>query len=267
MAAASSSVSMDARRRANLRVLQRLDSSILDIAGSATHVVLYEFNTASQQWEKTGCEGSLFIAKRSELPRFKLVVLNRTSKDNLEVPISGNFQMQLQEPYLIFREAKGDGGTVKIRGIWFHDGLERAAVSNLLSKLVASLAQIERLEENHAHDSEALLGTDQQRSARLSIGGAGKGVATTMHQDESHSVNAGDTSARQPPPRVNSLILDKKSLQLSLLSLIQDERFLDLIHAQYLKVAHARGIRDKLSNNANDADNDDGGGGVRENRL
>jgi mRNA-decapping enzyme 1B len=32
-------------------------------------------------------------------------------------------------------------------------------------------------------------------------------------------------------------------LQLALLSLIQDERFIDLLHAQYLKVAHARANR------------------------
>jgi mRNA-decapping enzyme 1B len=37
-----------------------------------------------------------------------------------------------------------------------------------------------------------------------------------------------------PPP------LDKKSLQLALLSLIQDDRFLDLVHSQYLRVVHAR---------------------------
>ena len=44
-------------------------------------------------------------------------------------------------------------------------------------------------------------------------------------------------SSGQPP------MLDKKSLQLALLSLIQDDRFLDLLHAQYLKVAHARANR------------------------
>ena len=38
--------------------------------------------------------------------------------------------------------------------------------------------------------------------------------------------------------------LDKKSLQLALLSLIQDDRFIDLLHAQYLKVAHARARKD-----------------------
>jgi mRNA-decapping enzyme 1B len=36
------------------------------------------------------------------------------------------------------------------------------------------------------------------------------------------------------------IALDKKSLQLALLSLIQDDRFLDLLHSQYLRVVHAR---------------------------
>ena len=43
------------------------------------------------------------------------------------------------------------------------------------------------------------------------------------------------------PPQTQSVVIDKKSLQLTLLSLIQDERFIDLIHAQYLKVVNARG--------------------------
>ena len=50
--------------------------------------------------------------------------------------------------------------------------------------------------------------------------------------------------AQQQQTYLNNNVLDKKSLQLSLLSLIQDERFLDLIHAQYIKVTHARASRD-----------------------
>jgi len=46
----------------------------------------------------------------------------------------------------------------------------------------------------------------------------------------SSSVNTG----AEPPT------LDKKSLQLALLSLIQDDRFLDLLHSQYLRVARTR---------------------------
>ncbi len=50
-------ISEEAKRAANLRVLQRLDSRIIDIIGSATHVVLYEFNATDQAWEKRNCEG------------------------------------------------------------------------------------------------------------------------------------------------------------------------------------------------------------------
>ena len=255
----------EARRKANLRVLQRLDSLILDIQGSATHVVLYEFSVDSQQWEKTGCEGSLFVAKRSESPRFKLVVLNRNSKENLEVDISGKFQMQVQEPYLIFRETKGDGA-VRIRGIWFHDSAEREAVSGLLTRIVSSLEQIEQLEEKHSHDAEALgvrqqQQQQQQQQQKSAAGGSVvQQVAAASAAMQGLSVGGGGAasdggavgSAKQAH-RHNNLVLDKKSLQLSLLSLIQDERFLDLIHAQYLKVAQARANREKHGG--------DGGGG------
>jgi mRNA-decapping enzyme 1B len=50
-------ISEEAKRAANLRVLQRTDSNIVDIVGSATHVVLYEFNADSKAWEKRNVEG------------------------------------------------------------------------------------------------------------------------------------------------------------------------------------------------------------------
>jgi hypothetical protein len=41
----------------------------------------------------------------------------------------------------------------------------------------------------------------------------------------------------------NTFVLDKKSLQLTLLSLIQDDRFIDLVHSQYLKVVRTRAAK------------------------
>ena len=56
---AAISVNEEAKRAANLRVLQRtVNKSIIDIVGSATHVVLYDFNCSAQAWEKRNCEGS-----------------------------------------------------------------------------------------------------------------------------------------------------------------------------------------------------------------
>ena len=122
-----------ARKEANLRVLQRQDESVVDILGSATHVVLYEFETPS--WQKLDVEGSLFLVKRRDMPRFRLLVLNRNSNDNYQVDITSSFQVQEKESYLMFRKPDGS-----IQGIWFHNGSERQQVATLLQKVVQSLA-------------------------------------------------------------------------------------------------------------------------------
>jgi mRNA-decapping enzyme 1B len=54
------------------------------------------------------------------------------------------------------------------------------------------------------------------------------------------SVSRGSQQLFASPETSSSPPLDKKSLQLALLSLIQDDRFLDLVHSQYLRVVHAR---------------------------
>eukprot|EP00522_Entomoneis_paludosa_P017627 CAMPEP_0172464666 /NCGR_PEP_ID=MMETSP1065-20121228/51133_1 /TAXON_ID=265537 /ORGANISM="Amphiprora paludosa, Strain CCMP125" /LENGTH=73 /DNA_ID=CAMNT_0013220961 /DNA_START=45 /DNA_END=263 /DNA_ORIENTATION=+ len=54
------SVTEEARKKANLRMLQRTcDRNITDILASSTHVVLYQFAQAA--WSKSDVEGSLFL--------------------------------------------------------------------------------------------------------------------------------------------------------------------------------------------------------------
>lgn len=322
----------EARKRANLRVLQRLDKHTLDIIGLATHVVLYQFRTQDNQWEKCNVEGSLFVTKRSEAPRFKMIVLNRNSTQNLEVGIHSSFQMQLREPYLIFRDVVLDSGSengsggkeAKIRGLWFHDGDERNSMFALLQKVVQSathVAELEKsaqqpfvttqpppssslqsrssasqsqpqqlLQQQRSDAAAALLGAlnikSQPTKAPPTSYAAAASVSSPMAAPvqapvksppaipqpspappvpaiPSASTSAPPTRQPQPTPTPSQtssqsqpvqqqhhhlnhkkIVFDKKSLQLSLLSLIQDDRFLDLIHAQYLKVAHARATRD-----------------------
>ena len=141
-------VDSETRRKANLRVLQRIDSNIVDLAITATHVVLYEYSLTKKTWEKKNVEGSLFVTKRSDAPRFKLIVLNRNSTDNLEVPITSTFQMQVRDPYMIIRDSS-NGNNQAIRGIWFHDGKERDSVASYLENVVKSLVKIEEMEKAH----------------------------------------------------------------------------------------------------------------------
>lgn len=239
---ATISIDEDARRIANLRVLQRIDSSIIDVVSSATHVVLYEFNESAQAWEKRNVEGSLFVAKRSDVPRFKLIVMNRNAKENLEIPLAAKFQMQVREPYLIFRLDNDDEDSkekIPIRGIWFHDGKEREVICNVLEKVMKVLAHATELEEKHDPNQDVSLGNEAASLiSGLKIDEACE-LANTLKASD-----VIDNSAGMAKKTHDNIILDKKSLQLSLMSLLQEDKFLDLIHAQYLKVVHARAQRD-----------------------
>ncbi|KAL7484831.1 hypothetical protein ACHAW6_010443 [Cyclotella cf. meneghiniana] len=245
-------IDSETRRKANLRSLQRLDSNIVDLAITATHVVLYEFSNSKRTWEKKNIEGSLFITKRSDSPRFKLIVLNRSSNENLEVPITASFQMQVKEPYMIFRDGAASKGAEEIRGIWFHDGNERESIVSYLEQVVKSLVKIEKLEASRGMEAVEVLPSPD---AKVDAGAAllatlNLGSKNTSLSLESSSEPKQSSLESSPVPRQN-LVLDKKSLQLSLLSLIQDERFLDLIHAQYLKVLNARNAREQQARREN----------------
>lgn len=327
-------INEQARKEANLRLLQRsIDRSISDILGSATHVVLYQFQQSSQSWEKSNVEGSLFLAVRPK--GYLLVILNRNSPDNYPIELSSDFQMQHKDPYLIFKQFC-DGQTV-IRGIWFPNANERIHMNDLLHQVLSSLQTTAPPETNSTSTTNTTANLTTHNSATkataattssLGIGGggvntnammaamtsntagsapsstaAGGGFGMSMPTDldqgavmasllaplslggvtsniaatttgpigsqtnavgsgvvggGSSSVAGGGSSRSQSAPlrqtspsqASNQPMLDKKSLQLALLSLIQDERFLDLLHAQYLKVAHARANRNN-SNNSN----------------
>jgi mRNA-decapping enzyme 1B len=282
----AATIDADTRRKANLRVLQRIDCNIVDLAITATHVVLYEYSK-NNCWEKMNVEGTLFVTKRSDVPRFKLIVLNRSSTENVEVPITASFQMQVKDPYLIFRESAQSSD---FRGFWFHDGEERDRIASHLEQVVKSLVQLEEMEKKNPSsftqpslggggggDAEAvrrdagaaLLSTlnlgakedsaksEQNRTfprplpaetpprAAATTTTAAAMVATTTPagmtpiSSVTHTIG-GSSHSSLHPSSTQTLVLDKKNLQLTLLSLLHDDRFLDLIHAQYLKVVHRR---------------------------
>ena len=239
----AATIDADTRRKANLRVLQRMDRNVIDIAITATHVVLYEYNNTKQSsWEKKNVEGTLFVTKRSDAPRFKLVVLNRSSTENLEVPITASFQMQVKDPYLIFRDSPVSTDFV---GIWFHDGKERDQIASYLEQVVYSLIKIEEMERTEP-PPQSLASEEDEDSARRDAGAALLSTLTLGSNDNNAPAPHRVATGQELKPALSThhnLVLDKKSLQLSLLSLIQDERFLDLIHAQYLKVVHRRADR------------------------
>jgi mRNA-decapping enzyme 1B len=265
-----SGITEQARKEANLRLLQRTClREINDVVQTATHVVLYEF--ICDGWQKCNIEGSMFLTQTPE--RYYLVILNRHSTENLIMEVAGTMQLQHQDPYLIFRERVGDA--TRIRGIWFHNADERSAMTTVLQRSIERLqagsvpppppptpttpAPAARPPPSTPSPRAPQLSTPAPRSHSLSSSSpepssasnstalepllasmAVSALAANATPTPSRGASSSSPSPSSPGGGGTGVALDKKSLQLALLSLIQDDRFLDLLHSQYLRVVHAR---------------------------
>ncbi|KAI8436506.1 hypothetical protein MSG28_010052 [Choristoneura fumiferana] len=119
----------DTGLRMNFAALKRADPYAREIIDSATHVALYTFE--ENEWEKTNIEGALFVYSRNGEPYHSLVIMNRLNTNNLIEPVSKGIELQLKEPFLLYRNAK-----CCIYGIWFYDKDECVRVATKLNSLV-----------------------------------------------------------------------------------------------------------------------------------
>ncbi|XP_017977713.1 PREDICTED: mRNA-decapping enzyme-like protein [Theobroma cacao] len=121
----------------NLTVLQRIDPFIEEILITAAHVTFYEFNIDSNQWSRKDVEGSLFVVKRNTQPRFQFIVMNRRNTDNLVENLLGDFEYEVQVPYLLYRNAAQE-----VNGIWFYNPRECEDVANLFSRILNAYSKV-----------------------------------------------------------------------------------------------------------------------------
>ncbi|XP_022742666.1 mRNA-decapping enzyme-like protein [Durio zibethinus] len=121
----------------NLTVLQRIDPFIEEILITAAHVTFYEFNIDSNQWSRKDVEGSLFVVKRNTQPRFQFIVMNRRNTDNLVENLLGDFEYEVQVPYLLYRNAAQE-----VNGIWFYNPRECEDVANLFSRILNAFSKV-----------------------------------------------------------------------------------------------------------------------------
>lgn len=267
------SVTEEARRQANLKLLQRTcDASIQAMLQSATHVVLYEFK--DNNWAKCGVEGSCFLVASTKCV-VQMIILNRNSANNFALTVQTHLQVQDQDPFLILQESTAK--PPRTLGIWFHSADERVAMATQLQMAIQQLASQtfvfpvvavaaataappraplpaahEVTQDERDHLAALLSNTALAAAAAAADDGGGGGGGARSHSAPKAATTAGgsnnnnNASPSQQMPG-GSVALDKKALQLTLLSLIQDERFLDLLHSQYLRVVHARAKKNNQS--------------------
>ncbi|KAK0073900.1 hypothetical protein PV325_009037 [Microctonus aethiopoides] len=115
----------------NVAALKRVDPYIKDILETATHVALYTFNADNNEWEKTDIEGALFVYSRNGEPFNSILIMNRLNTNNLVEPVTQGLDLQLQEPFLLYKNSK-----CQIYGIWFYDKDECIRIATMLKQLV-----------------------------------------------------------------------------------------------------------------------------------
>ncbi|XP_030325296.1 mRNA-decapping enzyme 1B [Calypte anna] len=114
----------------SLAALRQHDPYISSIVDVASQVALYSFGHRANEWEKTDVEGTLFVYTRSASPRHGFTIMNRLSMENRTEPITKDLDFQLQDPFLLYRNAR-----LSIYGIWFYDKEECQRIAELMKNL------------------------------------------------------------------------------------------------------------------------------------
>ncbi|MEE6478016.1 hypothetical protein FKM82_011717 [Ascaphus truei] len=114
----------------SLAALKQQDPYIQGIVDVASQVALYTFSNKANEWEKTDVEGTLFVYTRSASPRHGFTIMNRLSMENRTEPITKDLDFQLQDPFLLYRNAR-----FFIYGIWFYDKEECQRIAELMKNL------------------------------------------------------------------------------------------------------------------------------------
>lgn len=118
-----------AESKMNLAALNKVDPYAKSLLETAAHVALYTF--IENEWEKTDIEGALFVYSRTGEPFHNILIMNRLNMKNLVEPVTQGLDLQLQDPFLLYRNPQG-----LIYGIWFYDKEECVKIATILTKII-----------------------------------------------------------------------------------------------------------------------------------
>jgi len=106
----------------NFSVIRRYLPSVTSIVSIAPYAVVYLFSPTSQQWEKSGNEGTLFVCQLSStepgVDRFSVIVLNRRGLSNFQVDLLNEEDVQVTDEYVILRVYDEEADIQPIYGLW-----------------------------------------------------------------------------------------------------------------------------------------------------
>ncbi|KAK4472483.1 hypothetical protein MN116_003731 [Schistosoma mekongi] len=123
---------MNEEERLNVTVIQTYDKYCTQIVDKSPSAHVYSFERVKNAWTKTKTGGIFFLYKRSKVPFFAFMILNRKSPTLNQIElVTGSLQLQLHCPFLLYKTSKGG-----IFSIWFFSGSDCERIAERLGKLV-----------------------------------------------------------------------------------------------------------------------------------
>ena len=211
----------------NFKILQRIDSSIVRVLGNAAHTAIYTFQQEKKEWKRKDTEGPFFIEERQPTKaaphRFAIIVLNRINATNYEQAIAADITVAVNDPYIILRTKE------EFFGFWFANANERNTVSALLQNLLLAVNQQQQQQQQQSQQAQA----SQHLMSLLQ----GAGVGASAFGQRIAAFNNGGPQYRQQTPNVtpDEVELTKPQLQQMLIRMLKDDRFIGLLHQQYVQ--------------------------------
>ncbi|KAK0174992.1 hypothetical protein PV327_008778 [Microctonus hyperodae] len=176
----------------NVAALKRVDPYIKDILETATHVALYTFNSDNNEWEKTDIEGALFVYSRNGEPFNSILIMNRLNTNNLVEPVTQGLDLQLQEPFLLYKNSK-----CQIYGIWFYDKDECIRIAAILKQLVKDSEENRKTSNNSKTKKLPCQKTSTTNNVDIfsMLSKAQENFNTNRGNNDKHNINAESSEA------------------------------------------------------------------------
>mmetsp|Transcript_13905 Transcript_13905/g.27009 ORF Transcript_13905/g.27009 Transcript_13905/m.27009 type:complete len:351 (+) Transcript_13905:78-1130(+) len=214
----------DSLQRRKLRQVKRFDPEAKEILASALFVAVYVYDEDGQEWEREDIEGPLFLVGREGEPKHALVVVNRSSSKNLVQPVSDDTEFDFSESYVMFRCDTG------VYSLWFNSKDEHEQVKEALENITKGDQQ----QEHHQQEAMPELLKDMFQQA----------AAETKTTEETSNGDASSTPQKVPASfsganAAGDFELSKEQMKDVLLRLVQTDKFIDILHNQYLRTRAA----------------------------
>jgi hypothetical protein len=188
----------------NLAVLRRHNHDVFTLEYVAPYVVVYIFNPTSQEWEKSGIEGTAFVCglvpNNEYSARYAVMVLNRRGLENFNLELLSEEEVEITDEYIILQSP--DANMPHVYGLWVFSepppsstAHHRVAISQKIKDCAQRVAEGRRSNQHQDTQIEDGAAMGRQLSLQQIFG-------QQRQEDDAWSVRSHSPAhhSPQPPP-------------------------------------------------------------------